>query len=320
MAGAGLAVAGAAAGARSALRRWEDAEDPCGPDGLALPAGSEHTVTTDDGAELAVHVAGPEDGPPVVLVHCWTGDRGLWGAVARRLVETGHRVALYDQRGHGASTMGSDRASIERIGADLRHVLEDLDLTGAVLAGHSMGGMAVQALAVHHPDVVAERAAGVVLVATASRVLARPIPPAVARVLMRGGPVDRRPGSRGGLAAIRPVVGRAPRLAHVVATRDAFERTDAAVRAGFLVAMSHMDLRDGLADIDLPVTVLVGTQDRLTPPRLARRLAASIPGADLAVLPGAGHMLPLEEPDRVAEAIVAMRAGVAAVDRGRAAG
>jgi non-heme chloroperoxidase len=299
----GVALGAAVVGADAALRRWEGAEDPCGPEGLDLPPGQEHRVTTDDGAELAVHVSGPVSGPAVVLVHCWTGHRGFWGAVARRLVVDGHRVVLYDQRGHGTSTMGGERPSVERLGTDLRQVLEAFDVSDAVLAGHSMGGMAVQALAIEHPEVLTERARGIVLVATASRVVARPIPPAVANLLM-GGSLARRPGSRAGLAFIRPVVGRSPRLAHVTATRDAFEATSAEVRAGFLVAMSHMDLRDGLADVDLPVTVLVGSQDRLTPPRLARRLAGSIPGADLVVLPGAGHMLPLEEPDRVTQAIL----------------
>jgi pimeloyl-ACP methyl ester carboxylesterase len=299
----GAAIGAAVVGADAAMRRWEDAEDPCGPEGLDLPPGREHRVTTDDGADLGVHASGPVGGPAVVLVHCWTGHRGFWGAVARQLVADGHRVVLYDQRGHGTSTMGDERPSVERLGTDLRQVLEALDVSDAVLAGHSMGGMAVQALAIEHPEVVAERARGIVLVATASRVVARPIPPAVANLLTGGG-LARRPGGRAGLAFIRPVVGRAPRLAHVTATRDAFEATSAEVRAGFLVAMSHMDLRDGLAEVDLPVKVLVGTQDRLTPPRLARRLAASVPGAELVVLPGAGHMLPLEEPDRVTQAIL----------------
>lgn len=302
----GVALGAAVVGADAAMRRWEDAEDPCGPEGLDLPPGQEHRVTTDDGADLAVHVSGPVSGPAVVLVHCWTGHRGFWGAVARRLVVDGHRVVLYDQRGHGTSTMGGERPSVERLGTDLRQVLEAFDVSDAVLAGHSMGGMAVQALAIEHPEVLAERARGIVLVATASRVVARPIPPAVANLLMGGG-LARRPGSRAGLAFVRPVVGRRPRLAHVTATRDAFEATSAEVRAGFLVAMSHMDLRDGLAEVDLPVTVLVGTQDRLTPPRLARRLASSIPEAELVVLPGAGHMLPLEEPDRVTQAILDTR-------------
>src|SRR3546814_9014085 len=72
--------------------------DPVGPRKLALPRGVADVVRTDDGADLALHLAGPVDGPLVVLVHCWTGNKELWAPVARRLVRLGHRVVLYDQR------------------------------------------------------------------------------------------------------------------------------------------------------------------------------------------------------------------------------
>ncbi len=101
----------------------------------------------------------------------------------------------------------------------------------------------------------------------------------------------------------RGALGRVPHRAHVVATRDGFFGTSAAARVGLLSGITAMDYREGLRDIGVPTTVLVGTHDRLTPPRRARVLAAGIPGAELVVLPDAGHMLPMEEPERVAEAI-----------------
>ena len=66
-----------------------------------------------------------------------------------------------------------------------------------------------------------------------------------------------------------------------------------------------MDFRAGLADVAVPTTVVVGSRDLLTPPRLGRALAAAIPGARLVEVPGAGHMLPYEEPDLLAELILA---------------
>ena len=62
----------------------------------------------------------------VVLAHCYTGSRGVWAPVARRLVDKGYRVVLWDQRGHGASTVGSDGLTIDRLGEDLREVLESV--------------------------------------------------------------------------------------------------------------------------------------------------------------------------------------------------
>ncbi|MBN2622405.1 MAG: alpha/beta fold hydrolase, partial [Acidimicrobiales bacterium] len=122
---------------------------------LTLPPGREVVVRTDDGARLAVTVAGTPsaDRAPVVLPHCWTGSRAVGVPVARRLLAAGHQVVLYDQRGHGESSTGSDPISVERLGDDLAAVVDHLDVTGAVLAGHSMGGMTVMSFACRHTEV-----------------------------------------------------------------------------------------------------------------------------------------------------------------------
>lgn len=296
----------AAAGRQAARRSWASGDDPCGPDGLTLPEGEDRTVTVDDGAELAARLAGPVDGPVVVLPHCWTGSRAIWAPVARILVSSGHRVVLYDQRGHGASTFGAGRTDMERLGADLREVLEQLDLHDVVLAGHSMGGMTVQALAKEDPDVVRKRARGVVLVSTSAKVMPRPVPSSAVQVAVGAraiGPWFRGPA---GLQMARGAVGDRAHRAHVIASRDHFIDTHASARAGFLVGMSRMDLRPGHGHIEVPTKVVVGTQDRLTPLRMAKVLARGIADSELVVLPGAGHMLPLERPQEVAEVIAGL--------------
>jgi alpha-beta hydrolase superfamily lysophospholipase len=130
------AVGGLVAAAVARSRRWSDAEDPCGPEGVLLPEGRSHTVTTDDGAVLDVLVAGPDGGDTVVLPHCWTGNKEIWAPVARRLVAAGRRVVLYDQRGHGKSTLGSGAMDVDRLGEDLLAVLDDDGRRDLVLAGH----------------------------------------------------------------------------------------------------------------------------------------------------------------------------------------
>lgn len=280
---------------------WATGDDPCGPEGVTLPQGEASEVGTDDGAVLDVLVAGPVDGPTVVLPHCWTGTKEIWAPVARRLVAGGHRVVLYDQRGHGRSTLGTDPMTTDRLGDDLLAVLDAVGGTDLVLAGHSMGGMTIQALAVRHPEVVQDRVRVVALVATAAQTVPRPVPSfLVDRVL--GDAASSRI-ARGGLAISRRAVGADADRSHVQATHDGFASTSGAVRAGFLVAMTHMDYRDGIASIGVPTKVLVGTHDRLTPVARARLLASRIPGAELVVLPRLGHMLPLEAPDVVAAAI-----------------
>jgi pimeloyl-ACP methyl ester carboxylesterase len=297
-------LVGAAVARSRSGDRWALGDDPCGPEGVGLPDGESRSVTTDDGAVLDVHVAGAAGAPTVVLPHCWTGVKEMWAPVARRLVAGGHRVVLYDQRGHGRSTLGSGPTSTDRLGEDLLAVLDDVGGTDLVLAGHSMGGMTVQALAVHHPDVVRDRVRGIALVATAARALPRPLPAAAVRLVLGDavtGQIRRR-----GLRPTRGAVGVRAFESHVQTTFDAFANTGGAARAGFLVGMSQMDYREGIASIGVPTTVLVGTHDRLTPVARARVLAGCIPGAELVVLPGFGHMLPLEAPDEVADAIAAL--------------
>ncbi len=302
--GAALAVAASAAGAALAVRRWKAAEDPCAGRVLDLDGARPFKVEQADGAVLDGVVAGPDTGPVVVLSHCWTGTRATWEPVAARLVAAGCRVVLYDQRGHGASTMGTATPTVDRLGEDLAAVLETVDARDAVVAGHSMGGMAAQALAVVRPDVVAGRVRALVLAGTAGFGVAAGVLAAPVRLVTGHPGVERLLAGPFGPALTRGAVGRRPRQAHLVATRDAFLSLPGDVRRQFLTALQAMDFRAGLAGVAVPTTVVVGSRDLMTPPRLGRALAAAIPGARLVEVPGAGHMLPYEEPDLLAEIII----------------
>jgi pimeloyl-ACP methyl ester carboxylesterase len=304
-----VAAAGATAGSVAAVRRiernWETNPDIVPPGERHLPGNTdERTVRTDDGAELAVTVAGPADtgAPTVVLAHGGTNARRVWAPVVHELLRAGRRVVAYDQRGHGRSTTGAHGFTIKRLGDDLRSVLEHVDARDAVLVGHSMGGMTIQSLATHHPEVVDDRVDGIVLVATAASGLSRNAPnEASAAKLLGSKALERVLRTRAGLAFFRGTVGKQVRKADLQLSRDLFLATSPEARSGWLTAMLGMDLREGIATIDVPVTVLVGSEDKLTPPDRAAELADTIPGARLVRLGGLGHMLPLEAPKAVAE-------------------
>jgi pimeloyl-ACP methyl ester carboxylesterase len=305
--GAVVAGAAGAAGALLAKRldsRWAAADSPSAAAQFLLPVGTAMTVETDDGASLAVSVSGPADGPVVVLPHCWTGGREVWAPVAHRLVAQGFRVVLYDQRGHGSSTVGSDGFTIERLGADLAAVLSAVDGQDVVLAGHSMGGMTVMALATWFPDVLAARARAIVLVATAASGMGRGArADAFGQRVIASAWLERAMRSGMGHGFVRGVIGRTVRRSDMVLTRDLFVACPPEARSGWLRAMQGMDLRKGIAAIDMPTTVMIGTRDTLTPPSRAAELVDTIPGASLVELRGYGHMLPLEAPDEVAAEI-----------------
>jgi non-heme chloroperoxidase len=308
--GTAAAVAGAAAAAAVAYRKTTnagsvDAED----ESRALGWGSleqppEITVHTPDGARLAVWDVGA--GPTVVLPHCWGCSHAIWVPVARRLVESGHRVVLYDQRGHGATTRGTAPLDLVTLANDLSAVLEDRDVTDAVLAGHSMGGMTIMALATYRPAVLAERVRAVVLVSTAAAdmsVGSAGLDRFASRLV--GSPLlSRTMRTANGHRFVRGVFGAGPMPTHMDLTRTLFADCDPRVRGGFLTALSSMNLLEGIATIEVPTTVVIGSRDRLTPLARSRTMVDTIPGARLVTLPDRGHMLPLEDPDAVTDEII----------------
>jgi pimeloyl-ACP methyl ester carboxylesterase len=297
-----LVGAAAAVGAAVATeRRWRRVEAEA--DLLVVPEGTDHKVESTDGAVLAVTDVGPTEGATVVLTHCWMGSRGMWAGVTRRLVENGHRVVLYDQRGHGESTVGPAGCTIEALADDLAAVLEHRDVRDAVVAGHSLGGMTIQAFATAHPQVADDRVERFVLVATASGGLARQNLGGAAGAVLAAPVTDRVLSSPVGHALVRSALGREVAHGHLVATRDLLVATEPSVRRDFLDSIVAMDLTPGLAEVTVPTTVVAGARDRLTPVRLSRQIAEAVPGAELVVLDDAGHQLPLERPDDLADLI-----------------
>lgn len=300
------AAAGTAAvGALVAANRRRPVGGPH-PAPLDLHGARTTTVVTSDGGTLAVTETGA--GPLVVFAHGWTESRTIWTSVAAELA-SGHRVVLYDQRGHGASTVGSDGISIERLGQDLHDILVAYEAEDAVLVGHSMGGMTVMELLGSRPELTETRVGAAVLVSTAAAGLGtHPRVDALAARVVGSPLVTRLFAGRAGPILARRSLGRRPQSAHSTATAALFATTSETIRRDCFVAMSAMDLRAGLALVDCPVTVVVGERDRLTPPRLAREIAALINGAELVVIPDAGHQLPFEVPGRLAALIRATSA------------
>ena len=264
----------------------------------------EIAIPTADGARLAAWDVG--SGPTVVLSHGWAASHAVWIPVARRLVESGHRVVLYDQRGHGASTRGTAPLDPTTLARDFALVLEARDVADAILTGHSMGGMTVMALATFQPEVLKQRGRAIVLVATAAADTSWRLPQSdrIAARFMGSPSLSRIMRTAYGLRFVRSAFGVDPAWAQLDLTRTLFADCDPGVRAGYVKSMSAMNLLEGIATIAVPTTVLVGSRDRLTPPARSRTLVDTIPGARLVTVPDRGHMLPLEDPDAVADEIV----------------
>lgn len=284
-------------------------------------------MQTHDGLWLDVTTYGPDDAPVTVfLAHCWTMDQQDWHYQVRDLLaEHGHgvRIVTWDHRGHGGSSpVTRDGARIELLARDWGDLVDRLAPTGPlVLAGHSIGGMAMLALAEQRPDLL-ERVVGVALVATSSGELdtvtlglpdVGPLVRAqIPRVLaLRSLTLSRRARRRAPVVErllMRSLLFGTPvRLGDMALAVEGLIGCRAATVVGYYEDCLRHDRATALERFaGIPTHVLVGSRDVLTPPAHARRLAEGIPGAVLTVAPGAGHMLPLERDRLVSSTLVGL--------------
>jgi pimeloyl-ACP methyl ester carboxylesterase len=292
------------------------------------PEGRSLAITSPDGTILHAEAFGPEDGLTVVLAHGWTESLQYWIYQIRELSKLGYRVIAYDLRGHGDSQPAAgDDYSVPRFGEDLEAVLGTVlgDGDRAVVAGHSLGAMAIAAWAEHHD--VRRRVGAAALINTGvgdliAQQLLIPVP-RVAQAVNKTIAVHGFLGSRAPLprfstpltaAAIRYIAfGPAASPAQVAFFERMLIACPPDVRASVGIAMSDLELHDALPRLDVPTTVIAGEKDRLTPPAHARRIAELLPRLQrLIVLPDTGHMAPLERPDVVSQALVELAADVRA--------
>lgn len=274
---------------------------------LSIPAANGATLSA---TEFLPSPTPDPDAPTVVLAHGWTLARESWEPVVRELQShRAVRVITYDQRGHGRSTWGTVRAqSIKALADDLATVIAATAPTGSlVLGGHSMGGMTLLAYAGGHPSEFRDRVRGVALVSTTASIEGRPEVRGEALAMALAA---RVPLLRTGFFAPARVLrdmnfGEDPDKGHVRDTVRLIGRTSLATTGRYFASIRDHDETESLAEFgDVPTRILVGTKDRLTPVRWARSLHDGIPGSQLTVLPGKGHMLTHEATDIVADALI----------------
>lgn len=328
VAGAALA-AGYAAQHRRVSKIRDSAPDP-EAEGLTVPGDVAHRVVeVDDGGQI--HVVERGRGPALVLLHGFMLSGAAWANQLRDLADE-FRVIAVDLRGHGQSVPGTagfavtpeqagdvtgragvatesgheESPAIRRMAMDVEQVLEVMGVEHAVVVGHSMGGMVAMQL-IHDlaPADVRRRIAGLVLVSTTagpfSRVpgftaLAHVAAPASARAV---GWADRF-GAR--LAPSQDLrwwltrlgFGADPPAAQVQFVEGLHLATPASTLTALLPSLARFDLSRSIGSTDVPVLILVGSHDHLTPPRHAWRTAGALPRAEVVELPRCGHMPMLE--------------------------
>jgi pimeloyl-ACP methyl ester carboxylesterase len=322
----GLAAAGVAAGfaAERALRRRRqhsvrDPRDPYRDEPFgALPADEYRTVTTGEGIPLHVEITGPLSAPlTVVFVHGFCLDMGTFH-FQRKALSTmdGVRTISYDQPGHGRSgRLAKGEYTLDMLGSALRKVLEECTSPAStvVLVGHSMGGMTIMALADLAPEIFSPggRVAGVSMISTSAGGVTFGLPEVLGRFrkpllpLLSGagqvtaGMLDRAREASTDLAWLltrRYGFGSAPAspaLVSYVERMNAATRTESVARY-LRTLYSHDRVLALSAFKQIPVLVICGEEDLLTPVEHSRALCEALPHADLIVIDKGGHVALLE--------------------------
>jgi YbgC/YbaW family acyl-CoA thioester hydrolase len=253
-------------------------------------AGDDAQRLTVNGVNLAVEVRG--EGPAILFVHGYPLDRTIWRDQIDSL--EGYRRIAPDLRGMGQSDAPDLGYGMGIYADDLAALLDALGVNEVVLCGLSMGGYVIFEFLrrwrhrVRALILMDTRAEGD---STEGR-RARDAAAATAR--------DGGAGAVGGALLAKMLAAgseeRAPELVDRV--RRMMAATPVAGMIGALAAMRDRHDSTGLLPTlaDLPTLVLVGEEDALAPPDAARRMATLIPGARLVVIPGAGHLPPVERP------------------------
>ncbi len=284
----------------------------------AMPPGRTISVRSGDGTRLHVEIFGPPNGYPVVLAHGITCAIRVWAHQIGDLAQD-HRVIAFDHRGHGRSDVpGRGGYTLDHVAADLDAVLDATlkPCERAVIAGHSMGGIAITSWADRYRDAVPRRADAVALINTTTGDLLQELQLAQVPAALAG---TRVRVAQGVIRAIG--ARRVPRGAHWTSRRfvaamavgadahpsvadfvyDLFAGTPPEARGGCARMLAdalgpeHIKL-DGLT---VPTLVVGSDKDRLLPIGQSRKIAEAAPNlTDFVELSG-GHCSILERPDEV---------------------
>ena len=263
--------------------------------------GTNRLIETADGTLLKTVWAG--DGPrSVLLAHGYGFSSNAWNLLAPLLVNRGFRVIAFDQRGHGESTIGSDGISTASMASDYGALVEMYDLRDGILLGHSMGGfLALAFLLEGHPELTS-RIGSLMLVGTFAGDVSNKSPQNKAQIpLIKTGALQKAlrfgPARQ---AFTRSLIGDHYDKDIAPALVPTFLSAQHEALTPILEAMVEESRYRDLPKLDLPCTVVVGTEDKTTPPMHALLLHDGIKGSRIVTLLGTGHAPNWECPDKLA--------------------
>jgi pimeloyl-ACP methyl ester carboxylesterase len=245
-------------------------------------------MPTAAGLHYFFHEGGSVLKPPLLFIHGAGGDYLSWPAEIRRF--QGARSFSLDLPGHGR-TEGPGRQTVEDYATSLVAFMDVIGVSKFVLVGHALGGAVALSLALNHP----ERVAGLVLISTGPRL---PVPPSILENAANPStlPLAVKSLQEMYFGSLAPSSLKETASKQLASTRQT-------LLLGDLRACDRFDLTGRLDAVRVPTLVVCGTEDKLTPIHFSETLAGQIPGAALQTMDGTGHLLMLEQPQRLVKLI-----------------
>jgi 3-oxoadipate enol-lactonase len=244
-----------------------------------------------DGLTVHVDISGPSDAPAILFANSLGTNLHIWDAQASALANR-YRVVRYDMRGHGMTSLappGEDYA-IGRLADDAAALLDALRIERASFVGLSIGGMVGQRFAAAYPD----RIDALVLCSTGSRIGSADVWDSRIATVRSAGVAPLVEATLGRWFTPPTHVER-PDLVRGFGLM--LERTPVSGYAGCCAAIRDADLRADDTRIRARTLIVSGAADVVTPPASGAEIRDAVPGARLAVLENAAHMLCAERPD-----------------------
>jgi 3-oxoadipate enol-lactonase len=248
--------------------------------------------------KLAVHMAGRPQAPVIMLGHSILTSNRMWLGQIALLVQQGYRVVSVDARGHGQSSEPHTQCSMDDLVADNIHVLDVLEIHHAHFMGLSLGGMVGIGLGILHPDRIAS------LIICSARADA----PTTSGLLLDERIAAAREQGTEALAASTSErwFGNQYLDAHPDIARAMTEMIAETSVGGFIAcarALQGLDYLTRLGNIAAPVQLIAGARDGVLPDAM-RELESRISGAQLEIIPDAGHLPNIDQQRAFNDAIV----------------
>jgi 3-oxoadipate enol-lactonase len=236
---------------------------------------------------------GDRSAPPIVLIHGFPFNSDMWKPQVE-VLKRDFRVITYDVRGHGRGEVGDGQYTLELFVDDLIALLDQLHLQKVVLCGLSMGGYVALRAIERNP----ERCSALILCDTTSNAdsnEAKLRRAASIKSIKSAGVV---PYGEGFLKAVLTEKTFTERTDVVEEVRSMILANTSIGMCGALLALvSRTETTQSLPKINVPTLILVGEQDKTTPPELSEKMQQLIPNSELHKVPNAAHLSNLENPE-----------------------